>query len=933
MQRLSWLAILIPVCLLAQQPSREEPVGVFLSPGGAKVIRQASETALAARPGDILFDGDTVRAEAGSATFLYCPTSVSQTLQPNTMVLLQSKQMKVKSGSLGPSQPVSACRLPSMVRVAVASQQHYGVTMVRALRTPQSPTQVATSALPPEVAIEIQAIGSAKDPAAGVARGTVYEKSGLLANAMAEYSAVAAEWPDAVWIKGKIFELQEQLAAEEAKKASAGDSGGQTFAVLVGISKYQKLPQDLWLQYANADATALQKHLLSPRGGNLPPDNVVLLTDERATTAALRSVLQTFKNGRAGKKDTVILFLAGHGTVEVPGSKAAFILTHDSDPQDLTSTSLPMLEIQELIQQLTEVGRVMAFVDVCRSGTIGTIKSTSVNAVVERLGESEGEMLGLMASRPRELSYEGPQFGGGHGAFSYYLLKALTGDADKNKDNVVNVNELIEYVRQQVAEGTDDKQHPRDFGNIDNTAPLSDLTKTGVEVSHYFRVMESGREPAYLASAAAALPQSPADLSAFSDALAGGRLLPGQAGNAFDLLRNMRRQLSPDQYLLQENRLRVALEDRAQQVLLRYLAGDEVPQNRVDFSSAADLMAAAKKLTPESLYLDARESFFEGRALLFDKQYSKAADSLERCVRLDPAGAYAYNALGIAYLEQGEYERALPAFRDAIARAPHWAYPVHNLALGHFEMGDYESAIRHYKEAIRLRPDVSYLPYNLGLVYQRLNLSREAQSAYRRAMALAPNSGEPLNALGSLKTSTGDHREAETLFRQALEKNPNLFAARHNLAVVVAREKARHQEAVQLWRTNLGSAPDHLPSLLGLAELLDNMGDLEASIDTYKTILRLRPEYVAARLALSDLFQRRGNLDDALREATAAAATTPGSPAVLERIGDLHSASGNEVEAVQAYEQAVAGIDNSGKKRLQRKLKRLKERVPSARRH
>ena len=57
------------------------------------------------------------------------------------------------------------------------------------------------------------------------------------------------------------------------------------------------------------------------------------------------------------------------------------------------------------------------------------------------------EIFGLMASRPKELSYEGPEFGGGHGAFTYSLLKGLQGEADANHDGIVNVNELIDYVR------------------------------------------------------------------------------------------------------------------------------------------------------------------------------------------------------------------------------------------------------------------------------------------------------------------------------------------------------------------------------------------------------------------------------------------------------------------------------------------------------
>ena len=47
-------------------------------------------------------------------------------------------------------------------------------------------------------------------------------------------------------------------------------------------------------------------------------------------------------------------------------------------------------------------------------------------------------------------------------------------------------------------------------------------------------------------------------------------------------------------------------------------------------------MEAAMRLTPESLYLEGRKSFFQGRGLLFDKQYNTAANLLEQSVRIDP---------------------------------------------------------------------------------------------------------------------------------------------------------------------------------------------------------------------------------------------------------------------------------------------------------
>jgi hypothetical protein len=69
--------------------------------------------------------------------------------------------------------------------------------------------------------------------------------------------------------------------------AAETPSDAKIFALVVGISKYQKLPQDLWLRFADADAKAIGRHLASPQGGAVPADRMLVLTNEQATTAAL----------------------------------------------------------------------------------------------------------------------------------------------------------------------------------------------------------------------------------------------------------------------------------------------------------------------------------------------------------------------------------------------------------------------------------------------------------------------------------------------------------------------------------------------------------------------------------------------------------------------------------------------------------------------
>ena len=262
--------------------------------------------------------------------------------------------------------------------------------------------------------------------------------------------------------------------------AAEGPSTAKTYALVIGISRYPKLPQDLWLQYPEADAKAFSDHLSSPRGGSVPPDQMLILTNDRATTGNIRDAFRTFLRSGPGKNDTVFILIAGHGTVDNTG---AYILTYDSDPGNLAQTALPMSELHTLVEnELAQAGHVVFLADVCRAATIAGQKTSSIGDVVAQLGEAPGEMLGLMAARPTELSLEGPEFGGGHGAFTWSLIRGLEGAADQDHDGFVTAGELTDFVTADVPKSTRNKQHPRDFGNMENTTRLSDLSRPGIKL-------------------------------------------------------------------------------------------------------------------------------------------------------------------------------------------------------------------------------------------------------------------------------------------------------------------------------------------------------------------------------------------------------------------------------------------------------------------
>src|SRR5258708_2204602 len=542
---------------IASADTKEAPVGLVLSAAGSKLLRADTLTPLAAQPGDLLFSGDGLRTEADSASFLFRPSKVSQNLSPSGEVRLDLKEPKVKAGKIC-EQPARACTLPQTLRVAGASQQDYGGTMTRGINKSDVPP-IPHDKLPADVLAELAPLdvalaANSKDQAALVAEAAVFESHKLVPNALEVYYKLREQWPDAIWVKGKIFELEEALALQAAATTAAGP-GGKTYALLVGISKYAK--PELNLQFAHADATTFASLLESPRGGGLPPENILLLTDQAATTAAVRNGFQDFLKRRATKNDTVIILIAGHGIAD---GKNAFIITYDSDPQDLKSTGLPMADLRSLFQeQVARLGRVLLFVDVCKSGIIGTIKSTAVNAEVANFQNVEGgDLLAMMSARPKEFSFEGPEFGGGHGAFSYYLLKGLAGAADENSDGVVDGEELTAYVSNSVPKVTNGHQHPTNISPGSVNFKLSDLTKPGINLARKSIDSRTG-QPRLVASTAAEAAfveeQASEDVDRFTAAVNGGRILPDQPDNPFAALQQLKTELDSAQYTQPPNTL------------------------------------------------------------------------------------------------------------------------------------------------------------------------------------------------------------------------------------------------------------------------------------------------------------------------------------------------------------------------------------------
>ena len=96
---------------------------------------------------------------------------------------------------------------------------------------------------------------------------------------------------------------------------------------------------------------------------------------------------------------------------------------------------------------------------------------------LDRLTRSKGRAI-VTASRPAEVSIELPDLG--HGVFTYYLVRGLQGYADLNRDGIVSLQEIYEYLAQEVSKksrAVGGNQHPMLKGELEGIIPLTKIGK------------------------------------------------------------------------------------------------------------------------------------------------------------------------------------------------------------------------------------------------------------------------------------------------------------------------------------------------------------------------------------------------------------------------------------------------------------------------
>lgn len=247
----------------------------------------------------------------------------------------------------------------------------------------------------------------------------------------------------------------------------------------------------------------------------------------------------------------------------------------------------------------------------------------------------------------------------------------------------------------------------------------------------------------------------------------------------------------------------------------------------------------------------------------------KAIKELSRIVREDPKDLRVRQKVAELLARQGKVPEAMREFQ-IVAEA--------------YERGGfYPKAAAIYKQMLRFEPDQMQWHLALGEIYQQLALLSDAMDHFNR---VATHFDEH-----------GNTRERLDIYNKLLRLNPESIEYGEKLAEIYAQDNDP-VGAFEVWR--------------GLAEILEQRGDLESLIRVYERMSSLRPDELTLVRALADLYLDRGDPKRALAKLQICFKNDPQDTETLNLLADAFIDLGQAAKAVAVLKELAQIYESLG---------------------
>ncbi len=625
--------------------------------------------------------------------------------------------------------------------------------------------------------------------------------------------------------------LQKAFAQAPPRPRDSTIQGPQTFAIILGISKYKYVRP---LTYADKDAEMFRDYLKSPAGGKISEDNIFILLNEQALSTTFWSKgFKWLDAKKLQKGDKLFIYLAGHG--DAIDEDQFFYLTYDCNPAGdknnyMAGGNIQLFNLKKKIAKETVKGVDVYFImDACRSNELpgGSEGQNFLNTAISE--KRAGEII-MLATGAGQESLEDATIGTGHGLFTYYLVDGLTGAADSSGtvDNKITLEEIQKYVDKNVpaiAQQRFKRKQDPFFCCNESSEKIVSIVDTAYLRKWLLTKSLHAKGPgnSYVAPRGRGIAFGPVDTllietyNLFNSAIKESRLTgKSSAEYYYDLMaqkfpgnsytEDAQSTLAVEFINFAQSKINLYLDCKDAASIQKIRAQIDEGEKTDEINTSLDRMEKvaqqefyevgnmlekainiimpddpdfAKSLMGKMYFFKARGYFGKARRQVDINnafQYAYAAYAA------DNNASYVLNTLSSLHLDNNRIDSAIFYAKRAIIAAPKWRYPYVTLAYAYKTQNRADSAIKYYHKAIEVDPSNADAYVDLGHYYYFLSKSDSAIANYEKALRLEPDNVYASNNIGWLYHDKKDYDKAIRFFKQSIKVDPKFINAYNGLS-------------------------------------------------------------------------------------------------------------------------------------------------------
>ena len=502
---------------------------------------------------------------------------------------------------------------------------------------------------------------------------------------------------------------------------------GKTYALIIGIN-YTKRKHFDQLYYAVSDAKLMKTFLQSGEFIDSVEDkNIRCIIDSEATSANLWYGFDWLENS-AKKGDNAIIYFAGHGIAARP--ELGFLIAYDAPDVDNPSRfgfqggSIPVYQLKATIEKLKAKGTINFLItDACRNDEQDDSLQYSFESIMEA---NKGEIQFSSCSK-NQSSAEDKKWGGGHGLFTYYLVKGLTGAADEegDKNGNVTLNELEAYVKKHVRNDSRDM-----LTNKPTQDPTSVYLMLWIPIDPIAfsksekKINTELKEDNLLATNQRGFNKDSSLLfRVFKEALDKKLFFPEQENNVYLIMKDIQENYPAEVYHDAMREYIIRLLNDAQVRVNKYFEGVDSNFTDAYFATGARELNIALGMMPKDhpLYnsYNVNRLFMEARSMYgINAEFKTANQKLDSAIAIDSNLAYLYQVKGLFAQWNRDYTNAIKYYQKSSLLKPDWAFPINGIANCYMDIGEYEKARKLYMQSVADDSLDYFSLNNLGVLFE-----------------------------------------------------------------------------------------------------------------------------------------------------------------------------------------------------------------------